>query len=164
MLAGGFTVSFFVDIKGASNLLTLRRILASFLGTTPTFIEGPIEDVVVLEPLTREEVTKDLTEIGVVRLVIEMKGASIVQVHSKLIREPTAEDLNGYGHLLLHDLVMLPLFRSSLQALPWKGAVTEVYHNVPQGLHVISSRLFCNDVSPKINLVASATYQCPSGC
>ena len=115
-------------------------------GILLVLVDGPVEDVVVLEALTDEEITEDLAEIRVVGLVIEAERAGVVEVNGKLVGEAAAENLGWGGHLLLHDAIVLLLLGGSLEALPGKGAAAEVEHDVAKRLHVITARLFC-DVS-----------------
>lgn len=121
--------------------------LGNCLGILLVLIDSPVEDVVILEALTDEEITEDLSEIRVVRLIIEAKGASVVEVDGELVGESTAKNLGWGGHLLLHDAVVLLLLGGRLETLPWKGATAKVEHNVSKGLHVVTARLLCEDVS-----------------
>lgn len=62
---------------------------------------------------------------------------------SSLTRVSLAEHLDGRGHFLLADvLVLLPLGRS-LEALPGQRAQVEVHEDVAQGLQVVPSGLLC---------------------
>jgi hypothetical protein len=128
-------------------LLVLGGLLTGSLGNGLSIllvlVDSPIEDIVVLETLTNEEITEDLSKVGVVRLVIESERASIVEVDGELVGEAAAEDFSWGGHLLLHDAVILLLLGSSLQALPRKGAPAEVEHNVSERLHIITTGLLC---------------------
>lgn len=119
-------------------------------------VDGPVKDVVILESFTDKQVTEDLAEVRVVRLVIETKGTSVVQVDGKLVRKSTAKNLGWGRHLLFHDAVILLLLGSSLQSLPGEGAAAEIEHDVSKGLHVITARLFCEIVSP--NLLSPGHY------
>ena len=138
--------------------------LGNGLGILLVFVHGPIKDIVILETLTNEEITEDLSEVRVVRLVIETKGASVVEVDSKLVGEATAEDFSGSCHLLLHDAVILLLLGRSLQALPRKGATAEVEHNVSERLHIIATGLLCRDVSNEKRGWGRETYRRPNEC
>ena len=124
--------------------LTLASSLGNGLGVLLVLVDGPVEYVVVLETLTNEQVAEDLAQIGVIGLVIEAEGTSVVQIDGKLIREATAQDLGGSGHLLLHDAVVLLLLSSRLKTLPWEGTATEVEHDVSKRLHVITAGLLCS--------------------
>ena len=105
------------------------------------FVDSPIEDIVVLEGFADEEIAEDLTEIGVVRLVVEAERSSVVEVDCKLVREASTEHLCRRSHLLLHDTVILLLFRCSFETLPWERASAEVQHDIAQGFHVVTTGL-----------------------
>jgi hypothetical protein len=122
--------------------LALTGSLGNGLGVLLVLVDGPVEDVVVLEALTDEEVAEDLAEVRVVGLVVEAERTSVVQVDGKLVGEATAEDLGGGRHLLLHDAVVLLLLGGRLKTLPGEGSTAEVQHNVAKGLHVITAGLF----------------------
>ena len=90
---------------------------------------------------------EDLSEVDVIWLGIEAEGTSVVEVNGKLVGQAMAKDFGTGGHFLKHDAVILLLRGSSLETLPWKGATAEVQHNVSKGLHIITSRLLCEDIS-----------------
>jgi hypothetical protein len=121
--------------------------LSDGLGVLLVLVDSPVEDVIVLETLTDEEVAEDLAEVRVVGLVVEAKRAGVVEVDGELVGEATAENLGGSGHLLLHDTVVLLLLSGSLQTLPGQRTTAEVKHNVTQGLHVITTGLLDTQVS-----------------
>ena len=114
------------------------------LGILLVFVDSPVEDVVVLESLTHKEIPEDLSKIGIVGLIVEAQGASVVQVDGELVGESTTEDLGRSGHLLLHDAIVLLLLRSSLQALPWERAAAEVKHDISERLHIVTAGLLCD--------------------
>lgn len=135
------------DMASTAGLVVLLALplvgsLGDGLGVLLVLVDGPVEDIVVLEALTDKEVAEDLAEVRVVGLVVEAEGASVVQVDGELVGEATAEDLGGGSHLLLHDAVVLLLLGSRLQALPGKGATAEVEHDVSKGLHIVTAGLF----------------------
>lgn len=138
---------------GSARAVLLLLIRGSLVGLGDglsillVLVDGPIKDIVVLESLADEEITEDLAEIRVVWLVVETKGASVVQVDSELVWESTAENLGRGGHLLLHDAVVLLLLGGSLESLPWEGAAAEVEHDISERLHVITARLLCKEIS-----------------
>lgn len=107
---------------------------------------GPVEDVVVLEALSYEQVPEQLPEVRVVRLVVESQRSSVVEVYGKLVGVSSAEDFGRGGHLLLHDTVVLLLLGSGLESLPRQGASQEVHENVTERFEVISSRLFDSEM------------------
>jgi hypothetical protein len=118
-------------------------------------VDGPVEDVVVLETLTNEEVAEDFTKVRVVGLVVEAKRAGVVEVDGEFVGEATTENLGGSGHLLLHDTVVLLLLSGSLQTLPGQRATAEVKHHVTQGLHVVTTRLLDTQVGVDTGVTSS---------
>lgn len=146
MLGGRSTGSGSIG-TGTAGLLVIILVglltggLGNGLGILLVLVDGPIEDIVILETLTDEEIAEDLSEVRVVRLVIKAEGTSIVEVDGKLVGETSAENLSGSCHLLLHDAVILLLLGSSLETLPWEGATAEVQHNVSERLHVVAAGL-----------------------
>jgi hypothetical protein len=132
----------------SSGVLLFLRFFGSLgigngLSVLLVLVDGPIEDIVVLEAFTDEKITEDLSEIGIVWLVVETKRSSIVEIDGKLVGESTAEDFSWSCHLLLHDSVVLLLLCGSFQTLPWKRATAEVEHNIAKGFHIITTRLLC---------------------
>jgi hypothetical protein len=125
------------------------------------YLYGPIEDIVVLKTLTNEEITEDLSEVDVIRLVIEAEGMSVVEVNGKLVGQAMAKDFGTGGHFLKHDAVILMLGGSSLETLPWKGATAEVQHNISKGLHIITSRLLCENFSIEITFDCTRNIPTP---
>lgn len=136
------------DVTAAAILVvffTLARVSSSLgngLGILLVLVDSPVKYIVILEALADEEITEDLAEIRVVRLVVETKGSGIVQIDGELVREATAENLGRGRHLLLHDAVILLLLGGSLQTLPGEGATAEVEHDISKGFHVITAGLF----------------------
>ena len=47
--------------------------------------QAPIKDVVILESFINEQVTEKLTQVGVIGLIIKMKGMLNEQVTEKLV-------------------------------------------------------------------------------
>ena len=123
----------------------VRRLLLNGLGVLLVLVDGPIEDVVILEALTHEEVAEDLAQVRVVGLVVEAERARIIEVDGELVGKAATEYLGGRGHLLLHDAVILLLLGGGLETLPGELAPAEVQHDVSERLHVITTRLFCTE-------------------
>lgn len=127
--------------------LTLLVLRGNCLGVLLVLVDGPVEDIVVLEALADEQVAEDLAQVRVIRLVVEAERAGVVEVDGELVGEAAAEDLGGSGHLLLHDAVVLLLLSRRLKALPRKATTAEVEHDISERLHVVTTRLLCEDVS-----------------
>ena len=121
--------------------LALVGSLSNGLGVLLILVHGPVEHVIVLEAFTDEEITEDLAEVRVVRLVIEAERTGVVQVDGKLVGEATAEDLGRSRHLLLHDAVVLLFLGGRLKTLPGEGTAAEVQHDVSKRFHIITTGL-----------------------
>lgn len=151
MLGGRSTGSGSIG-TGTAGLLVIILVglltggLGNGLSILLVLVDGPIEDIVILETLTDEEITEDLSEVRVIRLVIKAEGTSVVEVDGELVGEASAQNLGGSCHLLLHDAVILLLLGSSLETLPWEGATAEVQHNVSKRLHVITAGLLYREL------------------
>ena len=52
-----------------------------------------------------------------------------------------AQDLDGGGHLLLHDLFVLFLLDVRLEPLPGERAAVEVHEHVAQRLEIVAAGL-----------------------
>ena len=63
------------------------------------------------------------------RVMVQLTGVSV------------AKNLNGGGHLLLADLVILLPLGHSLQSLPREAAAIEVHKHIPQRLQIVSPAL-----------------------
>lgn len=157
----------------SSGLTLSRRCLVTFLrfdlllSILLVLVDGPIEDVIVLETLTDEEITEDLAEVRVIRLVIESEGTCVVEIDGKFVGEAAAEDFRWGCHLLLHDSVVLLLLGSSLQTLPWERTTTEVKHDVSKGFHIITTGLLWENMISLMDDGTSekkGTYRHQDGC
>ena len=138
-------------------ILVLLRGINNHGGVLLVLVDGPVENVVVLEGLADEEITEDLAQVRVVGLVIKAERASVVQVDGELVGEATAQNLSGGSHLLLHDAVVLLLLSSRLQTLPGQRATAEVEHHIAQRLHVITARLLHTEVSVDTGVTGSSS-------
>lgn len=126
--------------------LALARVacgLSNGLSVLLVLVHGPVEHVVVLKSFANEEITEDLAEVRVIRLVVEAERTSVVQVDGKFVGESTAKNLGGSRHLLLHDAVVLLLLGGGLESLPGKGSAAEVEHDIAERLHVVTAGLLC---------------------
>jgi hypothetical protein len=135
------------DMASTAGLVVLLALalvgsLSDGLSVLLVLVDGPIEHIIVLEAFTDKEITEDLAEVRVVRLVIKAEGASVVQINGELVGEATAEHLSGSGHLLLHDAVILLLLGGRLKTLPGEGATAEVQHDVSKRFHIVTTGLF----------------------
>lgn len=117
-------------------IFLLSRGVSSGLGdglcVLLVLVDGPVKDVIVLEGLANKEIAENLSQVRVVRLVIETERSSVIEIDGELIGKATAKDLGWCRHLLLHDTIVLLLLGSSLQSLPGKRATAEIEHDITQ--------------------------------
>ena len=62
---------------------------------------------------------------------------------TSLTRVSFAKNLDGRGHLLLADPLVLLSLGGGLEALPGEGAQVEVHEDVAERLQVVASGLLC---------------------
>ena len=67
--------------------------------------------------LANKEVSENLAEVGVVWLVVKAQRTAVLEVGAELEREAFAKELNGGGHLLFADFLILLLLCRCFQAL-----------------------------------------------
>ena len=104
-----------VAAGGASGLLPLvpNRLMLGSLGNDLfiplELVDGLVEDIVVLEAFTDEEVTEDVSQVRVVGFVIKAEGTSVVEIDAELVKQAAAEVLGRGSHLLLYHAVVILL-------------------------------------------------------
>ena len=81
--------------RAASSSLSFLVASTNHGGILLVLVDGPVEDVVVLEALADEEIAEQLAEVRVVGLVVETEGTAVVEVDGELVGEATAEYLGG---------------------------------------------------------------------
>lgn len=67
--------------------------------------------------LADEEVPEDFAEVGVVRLVVETQGTTVLEISRELHGEALAQELHRGGHLLLTNFLVFLLLGGSFHAL-----------------------------------------------
>mmetsp|Transcript_16937 Transcript_16937/g.33938 ORF Transcript_16937/g.33938 Transcript_16937/m.33938 type:complete len:319 (+) Transcript_16937:608-1564(+) len=118
--------------------LTLRPLgLDAFL----ILEDGPVKDIIVLETLPNKEIAEKLSQVPIIRLIVETERAHVVQVSSELLRETFAQLLHGSAHLLFRDLLIFLLLVRSAQALPRQATAVEVHEHISEGLQIITTTL-----------------------
>jgi len=85
---------------------------------------------------------EEFAEVVIIGLVLEAQVANVGKVLVELFRVAVTEILDGSRLLLLSNLFVLLLVRSSLQALPGEASTEEVHEDVAEGLEVITTGLF----------------------
>ena len=127
---------------------------ATLLGAT---WNTPIQDVVMSVALTNKEMTKEVAQVGIVRLIIEAKSTGVIQENTKLGRESMTQEIRGSGHLLLQDTIVLFRRRSSLETLPRKGTSEEIHQDISKRFEVITTTLLDTQVSVDGGIAGSSS-------
>eukprot|EP00613_Pedinella_sp_CCMP2098_P001113 CAMPEP_0171616764 /NCGR_PEP_ID=MMETSP0990-20121206/13681_1 /TAXON_ID=483369 /ORGANISM="non described non described, Strain CCMP2098" /LENGTH=463 /DNA_ID=CAMNT_0012181111 /DNA_START=224 /DNA_END=1616 /DNA_ORIENTATION=+ len=119
-------------------------------------LHGPVEHVVVLEPLAVEELLEQALQVRVVGTVLEPQRAAVLEVAAELRGVAFAQLLRGGAHLAVHDALVFLLLRVRLEPLPRKRASDEVHENVPKRLQVVAATLLDADVRVYRGITRSA--------
>mmetsp|Transcript_164025 Transcript_164025/g.398635 ORF Transcript_164025/g.398635 Transcript_164025/m.398635 type:complete len:375 (+) Transcript_164025:167-1291(+) len=104
-------------------------------------LHAPVEVAVVLNFRPHRQVLEEAAQVGVVGLIGEAQSPAVLEVDAELVREALAQKVDGRGHLLLHDLLVLLLLRVRPQTLPRQRPAQEVEEDVAQGLKVVAAAL-----------------------
>src|SRR5262249_25027093 len=86
---------------------------------------SPVKHVIIVVVKRAEQYAEQLSEVHVVRSLVEAQTSAVVQVHGKFCRVALTEDLDRCRHLLLTDLLILLLLGSCLEVLPRQAATVE---------------------------------------
>jgi len=129
------------------NVLVLCALAWPSTGVLGAPLDTPVEYVIVLVSFTDEEIPKELSQVRVVRLVVEPQSPSVVQKDGKLVGEAATEKIGGCGHLFLHDPVVLLLLGGSLETLPGERTTEEVHEDISERFEVIAAGLLNTQVS-----------------
>ena len=83
-------------------------------------LNGPVKDVIVFELTLVVEIAEETLEVGVVWGLFEAKVATVCHIGGHLFGIAEAESLYRGVHLAFFDLLILILFVTSAESLPWK--------------------------------------------
>lgn len=103
-----------------------------------------------------ERLGEELSEVIVVRGILETEISNVGKVLGELLGEAFAQILDNGGLLLLANLLVLLLVGSSLQALPGETAAEEVEEDVTKGLKIVSSRLLTTQMGVDAHVTSSS--------
>lgn len=123
----------------------------------PGLQHSPIENEIVLVALSKKEIFQQTAQVRIIRPVFEAQIAAVVEIGGKLRGEIFAELLNGSGHLLLHDLLILLLLVICPETLPRQTPAQEVHEDVTDGFKVIPAALFDAQMRVHRNVPRSAS-------
>ena len=59
--------------------------------------------------------------VPVIWFLLKSEGPAVVEVSGKFAGRPLAQDVDGGGHFLLRDPLVLLLLSGGPQSLPWEG-------------------------------------------
>jgi hypothetical protein len=119
----------------------------------------PVENVVVREAHSHEEIAEDFAQIGIFRLVFKAKRADVIEVGCELLWSATAEVLGS--HCLLLQIELRLLF-SDMVLSPCHGREPRMKYIMTYPRDSISSRQDCSlkesvAGTPKLRIVKSRT-------
>mmetsp|Transcript_2859 Transcript_2859/g.10917 ORF Transcript_2859/g.10917 Transcript_2859/m.10917 type:complete len:231 (-) Transcript_2859:766-1458(-) len=121
------------------------RLLRSLFGNT-AFLHGPIIAVVLYETPHFEKPLEQLSQIFVVWSVSESKGATVLDVLHKFVRNATAQCLDWCILLHVCHFSVLFLLCFCSHSLPWKRSLQEVYQNISEAFQIVPARLLVSHV------------------
>jgi len=122
--------------------LLSRHILVDLFDS---LLYAPIENVIVLEPFSNEQIPEQLPQVRVVGFVVESQRTAVIEVDGEFVGESSTEVFGRSRHLLLHDSVVLLLLGSGLESLPRERSSKEVHQDVTERFHIVTTRLFCEE-------------------
>merc|ERR1711957_1095721 len=127
---------------GSRSASLLSGLVISWLAMACLIVQNrPIKHEVILVSLAEEQIFQQTARVGIVRAVLEAQATAVVEVRNELRGKVLAQYLNRCRHLFLHDLLVLLLFGTGLQPLPWQTTTIEVHHYVPHRLQVVTPAL-----------------------
>ena len=132
---------------------SLRRQASLFLLQVEN---RPVKHVVVLEALAVEELFEETLEVGVIRTVLEAKGAAVFKVGAEFGRVALAQLLGRGRHLAVHDALIFLLLGVGLEALPGERAPDEVHEDVAERFQVVAAALLNANVSVDRGITGSS--------
>jgi hypothetical protein len=93
-------------------------------------MDGSVQIITYLDPRSTKTYgsgTQHVVQqsVPVVWLLLESEGAAVVEVCGKLAWRSLAQDVDGRGHFLLRDPLVLLLLGGGPQSLPGEGALKQ---------------------------------------
>mmetsp|Transcript_3289 Transcript_3289/g.5876 ORF Transcript_3289/g.5876 Transcript_3289/m.5876 type:complete len:214 (+) Transcript_3289:313-954(+) len=96
--------------------------------------DGPIKSKVVQVTLAKIEILQQLSQVNIIRAILETQAAAVMQIACKLWWIMLAEGLDWNGHLLLPQL-------NIFETLPRQIPTIEIHQHITHSLQVIPSAL-----------------------
>ena len=98
--------------------------------TNLVFQNGPVKHIIIMKHFANKQISKQFTQICVIRLIVKPQCSRIVEIDCKFLGKAFTEDISGGRHFLFHDSVVFLLFGGCFQTLPGEGAATKVHEDV----------------------------------
>lgn len=121
-----------VQVAAVCLVLFVFFVLRSYLARNAGFLDHPVKDVIVLVAHSIKEIFEKLSQVPNVWLLLEFQTATISQVKTNFFRKVFAQRLNLGRQLLISDLLVLLLFGSRWDSLPWELTLDEVKQYIAQ--------------------------------
>ncbi len=125
-------------------------------------LKGPVVHVIQFVTFSVEQFLKHFSQVAVIGLIFELQGSAVVEVSGEFNGQALAQDFNGSGHLLLHNLVVLFLLVVGLNTLPRQKSSHQINQHITNSLQIISSTLFyrLKLISKKLKLSSIPIPRC----
>ena len=101
--------------------------------------DHPVVLVVVLVPVSLEQLLEHRPHRRVVRALIETQVSGLTQILRELDWVSLAEDFDRSSQLLLLDAFVLVLLVVGLESLPGQHSAQEVHGHITDALHIVSA-------------------------
>lgn len=89
-----------------------------------------------------EEVPEELPQVGVVRLLVKSKSATVIEVSCEFCRKAAAKLFNWSRHFLFTDPLVFLAFRGGTKSLPRQTSSIEVHQDITKRFQIVASTLF----------------------
>jgi len=100
---------------------------------------------------------KQIDDVGIIWVLSEAEATAVVHEFFELFWLVTAEFIYGHLLLLLFNVSILLLLRSTRESLPWKLSFQEIEKHVSNSLQVVSSRLLVSNMCVKTCVSGSSS-------
>jgi hypothetical protein len=135
-----------IGLQVALGLRLVEDLEVEVVGLEAGGQAAPVVDVVVLVAQSAHQLQEVLAQVVVVRLLVVLQRAGVVQVHRELEGQALAEQVGRQGHLALRDLLVLLGLVVVADALPGQVPLQQVDQHVAQRLQVIPAALLDAEV------------------
>jgi hypothetical protein len=86
------------DVTLLKSLASLAFLLVRLMSSLGSGLNGPVEEVIVLESFSDKQVSEQLAEVRVVGLVVESERSAVVEEDGELVGERSCQAFGGSCH------------------------------------------------------------------